>query len=106
MRSGHSVVLGTGVLCVAVATTLLSAQRATPGATSASRSAQTATAPQTPATRPAPITSRTAAPVQDHNAVVKQYCVGCHNPRTVKVGINNLVLETFDIAKIADNADV
>ena len=47
------------------------------------------------------MTSRAAAPVQDHNAVVKQYCVGCHNSRSQAGG---LVLETFDMAKVTDIA--
>jgi Protein of unknown function (DUF1592)/Protein of unknown function (DUF1588)/Protein of unknown function (DUF1585)/Protein of unknown function (DUF1587)/Protein of unknown function (DUF1595) len=41
--------------------------------------------------------------VQDHNAVVKQYCVGCHNERS-KAG--SLVLEAFDVAKVTDIAPV
>ena len=47
------------------------------------------------------MTTRAAAPVQDHNAVVKQYCVGCHNERSKAGG---LVLEAFDIAKVTDIA--
>jgi hypothetical protein len=79
---------------------MLSAQRATTATTAATPSPQAAT-PQAPATRPAPMSSRAAAPVQDHNAVVKQYCVGCHNERSKAGG---LVLETFDIAKVTDIA--
>ena len=100
MRSGYSVVVGTGILCVAVASSLLSAQRpasATPPAP-ATRTAPATAAPQAPA----PVTSRAATtPVQDHNAVVKQYCVGCHNERSKAGG---LVLETFDMAKVTDIA--
>ena len=44
--------------------------------------------------------ARAAAPVQDHNAVVKRYCVTCHNERR-KSTVSGLSLETFDIAKIA-----
>jgi Protein of unknown function (DUF1592)/Protein of unknown function (DUF1588)/Protein of unknown function (DUF1585)/Protein of unknown function (DUF1587)/Protein of unknown function (DUF1595) len=41
--------------------------------------------------------------VQDHNAVVKQYCVGCHNERS-KDRVLGLVLEDFDIAKVTTMA--
>jgi hypothetical protein len=102
MRSANRVVFGTGILCVAVATGLVSAQRPAPAPPPASGSqAGTRQAPATP--RPAPMTSRAAAPAQDHNAVVKQYCVGCHNERSKAGG---LVLADFDIAQIADNAAV
>jgi hypothetical protein len=52
------------------------------------------------------VTSRAAqaAPaVQDHNAVVKQYCVGCHNERSKAGG---LVLDGFDVGKVTDHAAV
>jgi hypothetical protein len=47
------------------------------------------------------MTSRPATPVQDHNAVVKQYCVGCHNERSKAGG---LVLDAFDMSKVTDIA--
>ena len=50
------------------------------------------------------MTSRgTTAPVQDHNAVVKQYCVGCHNERSKAGG---LVLADFDVTKTTEHAAV
>jgi hypothetical protein len=102
MRSGTAVIVGTGILCVAVATGVVAREQSR-AATGDAPAAQAAPATQTPAARPAPVTPRSSAPVQDHNAVVKQYCVGCHNERS-KAG--NLVLETFDIAKISDIAPV
>jgi hypothetical protein len=102
MKSANSVVLGTGILCVALATSYLSAERPTEVASSRLASDQAAT-PQPAAPRPAPVTSRAAAPVQDHNAVVKQYCVGCHNERSKAGG---LVLDGFDVGKVTEHTAV
>src|SRR5207248_11198316 len=36
-----------------------------------------------PAKPPSPVASHAAAaPAQDHNAVIRRYCVGCHNEKT------------------------
>src|SRR5262245_51336912 len=43
------------------------------------------------------------AAVASQSAVLKQYCVTCHNSRA-KVG--GLVLDTLDVAKVGDHADV
>ena len=102
MRSANSVVLGTGILCVALATGYLSAERRTDVASPRVATEQ-ATASQPAAARPAPVTSRAAAPAQDHNAVVKRYCVGCHNERSKAGG---LVLDGFDVGKVTDHAQV
>jgi cytochrome c1 len=102
MKSANSVVLGTGILCVALATSYLSAERPTDVASSRLATGQAAT-PQPAAPRPAPVTSRAAAPVQDHNAVVKQYCVGCHNERSKAGG---LVLDGFDVGKVTEHTAV
>jgi hypothetical protein len=107
MSSSNRVVVGTGIFCVVVATGLLSAQRPAPSSPAApTTSAPAAKAPATqPATaaRPTPVTSRGAAVVQDHNAVVKQYCVGCHNPRSKAGGLE---LDGFDIAKVTEQGAV
>ena len=42
-------------------------------------------------------------PHQDHNAVIRQYCVTCHNDKR-KDDVMGLSLQTFDIAKAADSA--
>ena len=60
--------------------------------------------PKGAAQRPVPVTSHApAAPGQDHNAVIKRYCVGCHND-TSKTG--GLSLAAFDVARAAQNVDV
>jgi mono/diheme cytochrome c family protein len=100
MRNATSVVWGTGILCVAVATSFLSAERAS----QVSAPAPTAAPQATTQAPPAPVTSRgAAATVQDHNAVVKQYCVGCHNERSKAGG---LVLAAFDINTVTEHAAV
>src|SRR5262245_11566598 len=43
------------------------------------------------------------APSQDLNAVVKRYCVSCHNDAKK---INALSLASFDVTHAAQNADV
>jgi hypothetical protein len=102
MKSANSVVLGTGILCVALATSYLSAARPTELASSGPVIEQAPAAPSA-AARPAPVTSRAATPVQDHNAVVKQYCVGYHNERSKAGG---LVLDGFDVGKVTEHAAV
>jgi cytochrome c551/c552 len=72
------------------------------GAASAIAVAQGAPGPSTAPVRraqPAP----GAAPAADHNAVVRRYCVTCHND-TRKTG--GLTLSAFDVARAADNAEV
>ncbi len=43
-------------------------------------------------------------PVADQNAVIKQYCVGCHNDRN-KDRTSGLSFQSFDAATAADHAD-
>src|SRR5215208_1186501 len=109
MTRATSSLLGTGILCVAVATSLVSAQRAGTAAPATRTSPQaTSAAPKTPApagVRAIPATSHPVASAQDQNAVVKQYCVGCHNEKR-KDSSGGLALENFDVAKVADNAAV
>jgi hypothetical protein len=50
----------------------------------------------------APATSH-QPPTPDQNAVIKRYCVGCHNDR-MKTG--GLTLEHFDVAQAPQNAEV
>ena len=54
--------------------------------------------------KPAPAHA-TPASAADQNAVIKRYCVGCHNDKR-KDNSGGLSLETFDVAKVADHADV
>jgi len=44
-------------------------------------------------------------PVAEQNALVKQYCVGCHNDRN-KDRTSGLSFQSFDAATIADHPDV
>jgi hypothetical protein len=93
MNSRHLIFLGTSVVCLGL---VAGAQQA-PGPKPAPSK------PTTPAiAQPAPKMVR-SAPTQDHNAVLKQYCVGCHNERS-KIG--GLALEKFDVARAADHADI
>ena len=53
---------------------------------------------------PSPVASHAAvAPAQDHNAVIRRYCVGCHNEKTKSGGLS---LAAFDVGRAAQNADV
>jgi hypothetical protein len=49
-----------------------------------------------------PVTTRSSVPA-DHNAVVKQYCTGCHNDRSRAGG---LTLQTFDVGQVVEMAPV
>ena len=46
-----------------------------------------------------------AAQADDYNALVKRYCVGCHNDRN-KDRAGSLTLASFDLAKAGEEADV
>jgi Protein of unknown function (DUF1592)/Protein of unknown function (DUF1588)/Protein of unknown function (DUF1585)/Protein of unknown function (DUF1587) len=45
----------------------------------------------------------TTAPTSDHNAVIRRYCVGCHNDKTKSGGLS---LAAYDAAAAAANAEV
>src|SRR5918996_6158630 len=104
MNSGNGVLFGAGLVCLGlIASTFTgSAQNASPKPAAAApvvKPATTAAKPAARATAPAP------ASLESHNAVVKQYCVTCHNERR-KATVNGLSLEAFDITKAAQHADV
>ena len=61
--------------------------------------AQRASAPP----RPAPVSSHAPSTTPDHNAVVRRYCVTCHNDARKPGG---LTLASFDVTRAADHADV
>jgi hypothetical protein len=107
MKSANSKVLGTGILCVALASGLVFAERQSAGRPAGAAVPRSATAPPQPAApaRPTPAASHAAAPSIDHNATVKRYCIGCHNEKR-KESSGGLALETFDIAKVVDHAAV
>jgi mono/diheme cytochrome c family protein len=86
-------------------------QQGAPAAPSAPAQSPARVAPPAaprPSAPMAPVTSRTAAPAAStdyaaHNAVVKQYCVGCHSDRAKAGG---LTLASYDAAKAADEAEI
>src|SRR5207249_985100 len=58
------------------------------------------------APQPRPVVSPSptiAADVASQQALVNRYCVSCHNQKT-KIG--GLALDTLDLARIADRADI
>jgi hypothetical protein len=104
MNSGNSVLLGVGILCIGfVVTSLTGVAQNAPAKPAATPPARVTTS--VPA--PAKTVARASAPVapEAHNAVIKQYCVTCHNERR-KSTVNGLALDTFDIAKAAEHAEV
>src|SRR5262245_10593230 len=107
MTRATSTLLGAGILGVALASSIVSAQRATaarpaaPAAAQPSQSAPKTTVPASAQAVPAAAHSRTSA--ADQNAVLKQYCVGCHNSKR-KDNAGGLALDNFDVVKVADNA--
>jgi hypothetical protein len=112
MKSRHVTFLSTGVFCLGLAGSLVVAQRAPAPQPATAKpapvSAHAPTAPQTTAAAgkiavPAKVASTVAG--QDHNAVIKRYCVTCHNEKR-KAQVSGLALETFDVATAAEHAAV
>jgi hypothetical protein len=105
MTRATPTILGSGILCIALASAATLAQPgpkpAAPPATPARTAAQ-APKPVTSTPRPTPVA---AAAATDHNAVIKRYCIGCHNEKR-KDNSGGLALEAFDVAKAADHAAV
>src|SRR5262245_12449401 len=111
------VIATAGAVALSVGLVVAGDQAATPAAPKVAPAAAPAK-PQSPATsaRPAPVAAHaaTAKPNQPaaagmtaeaQTALVKQYCVGCHNDRN-KERVGNLSLAAFDAAAIVDNAAV
>lgn len=92
MTNGKVAFLGTGTLCLGLAASVGLAQRA-PGASKGVRGAS-------PAMVSAHAVARSPA---EQNAVVRRYCVGCHNDKKKTA---DLSLETFNVADAAQHADV
>jgi hypothetical protein len=91
-------------LASAVTLAQSSSRPAAPVAAPAKAVAQTPKPTGTTAPRPAPVAAHAAA-ATDHNAVIKRYCIGCHNEKR-KDNSGGLALENFDVAKAADHATV
>ncbi len=108
MKSAGIVSLGTASAVLALVTALAAQTPAAkpqavvaPAAKPQAVAAKTSAAPTTK-----PVASQTAAAsVADNNALVKQYCVNCHNDRN-KERAGNLTLSSFDMAKLSEHADV
>jgi hypothetical protein len=105
MNSGNRVLFGAGAVCLGLIVSTFTgvAQNAPP---KPAAPAQTSAAkPATAA--PKPVARAATAPVglESHNAVIKQYCVTCHNERR-KSTASGLSLETFDITQAAQHAEV
>jgi cytochrome c551/c552 len=96
---GWALVCG-AVLCIGAAGTAVRAQRARPAQPAARSNARPAS-PQ--ASQPTPVSAHTPPAAADLNAVVKRYCVTCHND-TRKTG--GLSLASFDVAHAAQHAEV
>jgi hypothetical protein len=74
-----------------------------PVALTAQQVGNTAAVPVKPAVSHAPTPA--TMPIADQNAIVKQYCVGCHNDRN-KDRTSGLSFQSFDAAAITDHPDV
>jgi mono/diheme cytochrome c family protein len=106
LNTGNTLLLGVGVLCAGLVTTSLTGAAQNPPAKPAV-AAPAVTKPAAAAGAPVKAAARAAAPIaaETHNAVIKQYCVTCHNERR-KSTVNGLVLESFDVAKAAQHAEI
>ena len=106
MTRATPTVLGAGILCVALASAATIAQTPSRPAAPAAAPVRTVQAPKpaaaTAAPRPTPAHTVSAA---DQNALIKRYCLGCHNEKR-KDNAGGLTLEAFDVAKAADHAAV
>jgi len=97
MNSRTPMFLGSTILWLGLTSTIGVAQRApvrTPPPTPAGHAEP---APKKAVAKIAPVSSH-AAPSPDHNAVLRRYCITCHND-TRKTG--GLSLATFDVALAA-----
>lgn len=89
-------VLGAGVVCLGLAATIVAQQQSAlrQGVSGVNRPA---------AARPVASPAPAAQAREDYNALVKRYCVGCHNDRAQT---GNLSLASFDIARAGEKAEV
>jgi mono/diheme cytochrome c family protein len=111
MKSVGSISLGTVTLCLGLVTVIAAQQPTVQGTPAAKTPAAAPTRPATqPASKPQGVSSpaaamKPAASHTDYNALVKQYCVTCHNDRN-KDRAGSLTLASFDFAKAGEQADV
>jgi mono/diheme cytochrome c family protein len=103
MKSVGSISLGTAVVCLGLFTVLAAQQPAVTAPPSAP--ARTAAATKPVVSHQAATPAKPVAAHTDYNALVKRYCVGCHNDRN-KDRAGSLTLASFDLAKAGEEADV
>src|SRR5438128_10212821 len=101
MKRARVVCFCAATLCVGAAATHSLAQKAPADRQTTSATTARPAPPQTPTPKPA--VSHPTTPAPDHNAVVKRYCVTCHNDARKPGG---LTLASFDVAHAAQNAEV
>ncbi len=94
MKRASWAVLGGGIACLGLAVNI---------SVAAQRLSSASLRPQP--VRPAPVTSHATkpSPTHDHNAVIRRYCVTCHNETRQTGGLS---LATFDVAEAGRSADV
>jgi mono/diheme cytochrome c family protein len=87
------------------ATGQASPAKTTPTRVAATPATPARQAPARPSTRATTVSQTTpaAAPMAGPRAVLDQYCVTCHNTRLKTAG---LALDTLDLARVGDHADV
>ena len=99
MTSATFRIVGTAFLCLALASAIGLAQK--PTAAPAGQPVRTPPVTAKPKPTPAASHAPQTADAQDHNAVVRRYCVTCHNEKRKTGGLS---LESFDVARAADSA--
>src|SRR6266540_1266694 len=107
MKTGMSVLWGVGLVWVTVTGATVAGWTQNPPAKAAKPAPITthaaAPAPQRPAPQKVGAGPAAAAAAESHTAVIKQYCVTCHNDRRKTGGLS---LESFDVAQAPKNAEV
>src|SRR5262245_11259300 len=101
MSHSHWMFLGSAAVCLAVTAQAGLAQRVTPQSRQAGTNGQTKRTVTPKA--PAPAVSHAPVATAEHNAVIKRYCVTCHNDARKTGGLS---LASYDVAHAADNAEL
>ncbi|MBI1873334.1 MAG: DUF1592 domain-containing protein [Acidobacteria bacterium] len=107
MKRVNAACLGMVILCVALATAMTVAER--PSSASGRPERVEGRAPDASQSvrgaAPALMTAHAAPASAEQNAIVKRYCVGCHNDKRKAADLNVLSLEAFDVAQAARHAE-
>jgi hypothetical protein len=105
MNTGNRVLFGAGTVCLGLVLSTFTGAAQNAPAKPAAPAPTTAAKPATQAPKPVARQATAIPALESQNAVIKQYCVTCHNERR-KSTVNGLSLENFDITKVAQHADV